>query len=215
MMAVGSSSEPITAGVTPHGPRPAGTLLLQMAIARSAPGTFDEINLALTQPVLDLMAEYADALASAHAIALGLDALAASLSDDPIATPRARALEGRAKPQARTVARGQAAAPTEAPTDRPENQPARARTVEVTIAMDSLADIEAFEVALQAVPAVQRITVERLESGAAVLNLECRKGAPPPTVICTRCGIVLERGGRAISHGLCTDCAARVTASLA
>ena len=80
--------------------------------------------------------------------------------------------------------------------------------------MESLADIETFEAALQSVPAVQRITVERLEPGAAVLRLECRKGAPPPTVICTRCGIVLSRGGRAISHGLCADCAAAATASL-
>jgi len=175
-------------------------------------GGLDEVNRLLARPVLALLGEYAAALTATQAIADELGVLAARLAGVGGQQPPRQALAPRAKPQARArSAEGRFAQPAGADAEPPVSS---ARSVEVTIAMESLADIETFEAALQSVPAVQRITVERLEPGAAVLRLECRKGAPPPTVICTRCGIVLSRGGRAISHGLCADCAAAATASL-
>ncbi|MGH2633501.1 MAG: hypothetical protein ACRDG3_08830 [Tepidiformaceae bacterium] len=185
----------------------------------SAPDRLDEFNDALTRPITELIAEYAAALTSANTIASKLDALAASLSPPNGATapePAGRdLLAGRVKPQARPLGRPRHRDDLrEAVGAAPSVSHGKARTVEVTIAMDSLADIETFEAALQAVPAVQRITVERIEAGAAVLKLECGKGSPPPTVVCTRCGIILEKGGRAISHGLCADCATAATTAL-
>jgi hypothetical protein len=175
-------------------------------------GGLDEVNRLLARPVLALLGEYAAALTATQAIADELGVLAARLAGVGGQQPPRQALTPRAKPQARArSAEGRFAQPPGADAESPASA---ARSVEVTIAMESLADIETFEAALQSVPAVQRITVERLEPGAAVLRLECRKGAPPPTIICTRCGIVLSRGGRAISHGLCADCAAAATASL-
>jgi hypothetical protein len=188
-------------------------------------GGLDEFNQMLARPVLALIAEYAAALTATQAIANELGVLAARISAGAGQQSSLPSLAPRAKPQATAPRPAESqevasAAASEAPSSNNPNRDAdersmpSARSVEVTIAMESLADIETFEAALQSVPAVQRITVERLEHGTAVLKLECRKGAPPPTVICTRCGVVLTRGGRAISHGLCADCAAAATASL-
>ena len=178
----------------------------------------------LARPVLALIAEYAAALTATQAIANELGVLAARISAGAGQQSSRPSLAPRAKPQARAQRGAEPPVGASGASQEPSsNNPHRdadersmpsARSVEVTIAMESLADIETFEAALQSVPAVQRITVERLEHGTAVLKLECRKGAPPPTVICTRCGVVLTRGGRAISHGLCADCAAAATASL-
>ncbi|MCC6381534.1 MAG: hypothetical protein IT304_03450 [Dehalococcoidia bacterium] len=149
----------------------------------------------LLAPLRRLAEGYRAAARLADDVARGLDALAPSPAGD--ARPAEAPAAGRLRPQHRQeppspTPRGKAADPPPPPS------------------ADHLEDLRT---RITALPYVGHVSVLGDSEGRVTLRVELAE-EQRPTVRCAVCGRLLEAGGTAVSHGLCLECAERMTGGL-